>query len=438
MTHVTESEIREDIRAFFQATTGVAPDIATRDVIVTAAATAAAMAAEQVARQRTAAGRIGRRRFGFGVLIATAALVAVFAVVAALNMGSDTAEPTPTTAGVAQPPVVSTTIPPTTVPPTTPPPATTVPPTTAPPTTVPPTTVPPTTVPGSTVPPTTVPTTQPPTTQPPTTTTEPTTTTVPPGPYPIRVTQQYGISSAPVPEELFFGTAEPGTDVVVSSDYGSAQGVADDDGAWSVEVTFSDPPLDTPFPVTVEVGSSTFIYQFMWNYRAIEVTQTFGSSDAPEPLERFYGTAPPGTAIVVSSDYGSAQGTADDDGNWSVDVAFVDAPFGTPFPVTVEVGSSTFIYQFTWTYDPANIPVTANQTYGSSANPVERFFGTAPPGTNVSITSEYGGASGVADSRGDWALEVRFVGAPEGTAFPVTVSVGAEGFGFEFVWNPDS
>lgn len=66
----------------------------------------------------------------------------------------------------------------------------------------------------------------------------------------------------------------------------------------------------------------------------------------------------------------------------------------------------------------------AKQKYGScgEAVPYDVFYGTAKPGTTISVTSPYGSGSTTATEHGEWKVKVEFPGAPAGETFTVTVS----------------
>ncbi len=76
--------------------------------------------------------------------------------------------------------------------------------------------------------------------------------------------------------------------------------------------------------------------------------QKYGSCDEDLPYDKFYGTAPAGTKIIVESPYGSGFTYADDHGEWFVRVEFPEAPPNEPFEVWVhsEVGEASF--RFVW------------------------------------------------------------------------------------------
>jgi hypothetical protein len=106
-------------------------------------------------------------------------------------------------------------------------------------------------------------------------------------------------------------------------------------------------------------------------------------------------------------------------GEFSLKLFFEGAPTGASFPVTLTVGDQEYDFEFTWLWDPQNIEITAFQGYGQSEAPLpfEKFYGSAPPGTIVTITSAYGSADTVAgDNRVVQEGVVR--GTADGRAVP--------------------
>ena len=76
--------------------------------------------------------------------------------------------------------------------------------------------------------------------------------------------QLRGVSDAEPVGDTFWGTTNPGDQITVESAYGSAQVFANGDGNWEAHVYFTNPPVGTPFPVTVHApgheASFTFTY----------------------------------------------------------------------------------------------------------------------------------------------------------------------------------
>ena len=78
---------------------------------------------------------------------------------------------------------------------------------------------------------------------------------------------------------------------------------------------------------------------------------------------------------------------------------------------------STTVHTYEW---------SARQVYetGNGSPAPDTFAGTAQPGAVITITSEYGGATGTANGNGQWEIHVGFVDAPVGTQFQVHVDSG--------------
>lgn len=146
------------------------------------------------------------------------------------------------------------------------------------------------------------------------------------------------------------------------------------------------------------------------------------------PYSYYEGTAPAGAIIKVTSDYGSAKTQAGTDGTWKVKVWFDAAPYGTnTWIVTAWLYGTDQSHSFEFTgtrpKPEATIAFTANQLRGSSDAdpPTDVFWGTAHPGSEVWVYSEYGEARTFANEKGDWQVEVAFPTAPVGQPFPVKV-----------------
>lgn len=197
--------------------------------------------------------------------------------------------------------------------------------------------------------------------------------------------------------------------------------------------TATDSPTTIPDP-EIPDGQLVVLPEKDGGVAAPAVYQKNSTSTAVEPYTRFVGTAAPGTVVVATSDFGAADTVVGSSGAFDLKLFFDGAPFGVAFPVTLSVGDVDHEFHFTWLWDPQNVAITAQQTYGSSESPTpfEKFFGTAPPGTEITITSAYGSASGEAWDEGEWYLKVFFTGAPVGEAFPVSVTVGDTSFTFSF------
>ena len=75
--------------------------------------------------------------------------------------------------------------------------------------------------------------------------------------------QQYGSCAEPVPFDVFYGTATPGSEVHIVSPYGSAVAVANGDGHWEKRVEFPNAPFDVTFEVVVEGDGGRSVFSFV-------------------------------------------------------------------------------------------------------------------------------------------------------------------------------
>ena len=73
--------------------------------------------------------------------------------------------------------------------------------------------------------------------------------------------------------------------------------------------------------------------------------------------------------------------------------------------------------------EPPEVGFSAFATFGSCEEipPYDIYYGTAKPGTVVTISSEYGSGSAEVDAEGNWEAQVFFPSAPKDKSFTVTV-----------------
>ncbi len=256
--------------------------------------------------------------------------------------------------------------------------------------------------------------------------------------------QVYGSCSEPVPYDEFWGTAHPGTDVWVYSEYGERTVTANGEGEWFARVEFPTAPQGKAFQVktkSMKTGEKIF-WEFVntgdggghaepvgWSAWQHQEAVTYDP-----PYNYYEGTAPPGTVVEVGSSYGSARTEADGSGHWKVKVWFETAPYGThSWPVVVESSNGDrSAFEFTGTRpeqepepkpEPETVAFTSDQVYDVTDDepPHSLYAGTAPPGHKVFVFSEYGESHVLADESGNWSLWVEFPGAPRGSSILVTV-----------------
>lgn len=73
-------------------------------------------------------------------------------------------------------------------------------------------------------------------------------------PAPLVAYAKYGTCELDPPYDIYYGTAEPGALITVTSEYGSGQTEVNAEGNWEVKVFFPDAPYGVGFLVTVKDG----------------------------------------------------------------------------------------------------------------------------------------------------------------------------------------
>ena len=205
-------------------------------------------------------------------------------------------------------------------------------------------------------------------------------------------------------------------------------------------------PSDVAPPTTIEEDTTP---------PDITITSPQDGEHVAEKMVKFTGTTEPGATVAA----GRYVADVDSAGNWSIVLVLSPGANGARFSATDAAGN-TASARITVHYDVASPPpppppppppeddggdkepkppkagFTAHAKYGSceSSPPFDVYWGTAKPGSTVSIISESGSGSVQADDDGDWEVKVHFPEAPKGEAFVVKVK---DEFGhkktFEFV-----
>jgi len=161
----------------------------------------------------------------------------------------------------------------------------------------------------------------------------------------------------------------------------------------------------------------------------------------------FEGSTEPGATVAA----GRWQADVDADGNWAIRLILSEGANRATFTATDAAGNTAMASVVVYfelppppkdgggdEKPPADWEFSANQVYGSCAEspPYDVFWGTAQPGTVVSITSEYGSGSVEVNANGEYEVKVFFEEAPIGKVFAVKVQ-DARGNKrtFEFVYT---
>ncbi len=228
----------------------------------------------------------------------------------------------------------------------------------------------------------------------------------------------------------FKGVSDP--DAVVT--YGKYEARMDDAGNWAITLVLHQAGKNVmPFRAEDAAGNvaetSVTVYLDVAEEEKPKFSahQKWEASDDDPPVNHYWGTATPGTGIVVMSEHGSSRTEANGDGVWETTVVFEGAPHAQKFKVVVESGDGGRAEFWMKVYDPTHeeepAKFTANQKYGSCNEdpPYDVFWGTATPLAKISVKSEYGAGTTTANEAGHWELRVDFPEAPVGEVFGVVV-----------------
>jgi hypothetical protein len=282
-----------------------------------------------------------------------------------------------------------------------------------------------------------------------TTTTEPeeTTTTTKPPYTNITAHQYYGPASS-TPYEKIYGTAPPGTKVKLTSAYGSSEATVGCNGEYYLKIYFSGQPSWEYFPITATVGSKVFTFQFKWTGSYTATANQYYGPEHDQRYDKVFGTAPPGTVVTTSSDYGSSEMTVVDGGSYYLKIYFNETlPAGQQIQWTATLkdpgGTVLLTKTFDFTYTP-DYTVTASQYWGPEHDQREdKVRGTAPPGTVVTTSSDYGSSGMEVDSSGSYYLYIYFDETlPAGQQIQWTATLKDPGGTvlltktFNFTWEP--
>jgi len=179
----------------------------------------------------------------------------------------------------------------------------------------------------------------------------------------------------------------------------------------------------------------------------LEITSPAPDSHFETQIVTFSGITEPGATVVAGGKFAADVGG---EGRWTIDLVIFAGKNGAKFVATDEAGNETSASIAVWLDvaeeapppkeeeppPPPTVEFSAFATYGSCSldPPYDIYYGTAEPGSKVTITSEYGSGSVTAGADGKWEKKVVFASAPYEETFVVTVkdATGAKQH-FEFI-----
>ena len=235
----------------------------------------------------------------------------------------------------------------------------------------------------------------------------------------------------------FYGNAQPGSAIRVASDYGVSETTANGEGKWKTTLTMPDVPDGAIVAVRITSNTSERVREFVLERpaptpppTAIEFTAKLGADgQANSPMTQgFFGTAQPGSAIRVGSDWGVAETTAGPAGQWEATLVMPEVPPGTAVAVRITSSTADRVREFTLhrpgSPPPAAVDFTANAalTTTDAATPFNEYWGTSTAGAVISITSDYGSKQVESNADGKWSARIEFPAAPSGSAFNVHIT----------------
>lgn len=211
-----------------------------------------------------------------------------------------------------------------------------------------------------------------------------------------------------------------------------------DSGEWNIVLVLSAGKNVTTFTAKDPAGNRTKTTVTAYLDAAEVSDQTFTAHQkygtSSEPWEKFYGTAAPGTKIELVSKYGNAR-MVTEGREWYLKLHFDGLKEAATVPIVLESSTGKRM-EFTFNYRPKTVDFSAHQMHGTSPEPWEKFYGTAPLGTVIEVGSMHGNARLVTESY-EWHLKLHFEGLAQAATFPIELhSSTGKVMEFMFTYEP--
>jgi hypothetical protein len=164
----------------------------------------------------------------------------------------------------------------------------------------------------------------------------------------------------------------------------------------------------------------------------IDITYPENRQRFTEPGIKIRGTTEPGAKVRI----GERRAEMGDAGEWRIWVEMEPGRNRFVVVATDAAGNSARAAVVVFYDAPDLEPFTAHATYGECEldPPYDDYYGRGEPGSEISVTSEYGSGATIVGLDGGWEVRVFFPEAPPGKVFLVNV---ADEYGrsktFEFV-----
>jgi hypothetical protein len=229
-----------------------------------------------------------------------------------------------------------------------------------------------------------------------------------------------------------WGKAAPGSVVTAASPAGSASTTVRPDGHWEMILRLDGLAPGAKVAVVVTNSADGKVYEFHAKAPHQEgaskpFTAELGNADfSIEPAKQMIvGTGATGSVVRAESAYGVAETTIGHEGKYDLKLKLAGAPAGTVVRIRVTNTASEVVREFDVVRQaPTPIGFSANAKYTEcdSTPPFNEYWGTAPVGATITITSPYGGGQVTANEHGKWSARIEFPDAPVGTVFDVAVT----------------
>lgn len=211
-----------------------------------------------------------------------------------------------------------------------------------------------------------------------------------------------------------------------------------EDGEWHIVLVLSAGKNVTTFTAKDPAGNRTkttvtaYLDATDVSDQTFTAHQKYGTNS--EPWEKFHGTAAPGTKIELISKYGNAR-MVTEGREWYLKLHFDGLKEAAAIPIVLETSTGKRM-EFTFNYRPKTVDFSAHQMYGTSSEPWEKLYGTAPLGTVIEVGSMYGNSRLVTESY-EWHLKLHFDGLTQATTFPIELhSSTGKVMEFMFTYEP--